>query len=49
MRYNYPMRKRAIAKAQARPRTANPLPAIGLFLTISAMLLFGWWAFWSVR
>ncbi|MGC4047076.1 MAG: hypothetical protein QM758_25045 [Armatimonas sp.] len=43
------MRKRAVAKAQARPRLASFLPAFALFLTISAMAWFGWWAFWSVR
>jgi hypothetical protein len=43
------MRKTAIAKAQARPKPVSPLPAIALFLTVSTMAWFGWWAFWSVR
>jgi hypothetical protein len=35
---------------QARPRpAASPLPAVALFFTLSFMLWFGWWAFWSVR
>jgi hypothetical protein len=43
------MRKRAVARTQARPRPVINLPAIGLFLTLSAIMLLGWWAFWSVR